>query len=111
VIVHEIPQEISDFGVLIYGGLSRIKALFFNFLSGTLAVAGAFFGIFLSRTVSGVMPILAALTAGGFIYVASSDLIPELHKEAKLFKSMVAFVCFLVGIGLMLVLRLISDVH
>jgi len=108
VIIHEIPQEISDFGVLIYGGLSRIKALLLNLLSGVLAVGGALFGLVLARMTEGVMPILAALTAGGFIYVASSDLIPELHKESKLGKSMTAFVCFLIGIGLMALLKIIN---
>lgn len=105
VIVHEIPQEISDFGVLIFGGLSKGKALFFNFLSATLAVGGALFGVALASMTEGTMPILAAVTAGGFIYVAASDLIPELHKESKLGKSLVAFVCFLVGIGLMILLK------
>lgn len=105
VVIHEIPQEISDFGVLIYGGFSRAKALALNLLSGILAVGGALFGVALARMTEGVMPILAALTAGGFIYVAASDLIPELHKESKLAKSMAAFVCFLVGVGLMVLLK------
>lgn len=105
VIIHEIPQEISDFGVLVYGGINKLKALAFNFLSATLAIAGALVGVFLSNTTAGTMPILAAVTAGGFIYVAASDLIPELHKESKLSKSFIAFVCFLVGVGLMVLLK------
>ena len=105
VVIHEIPQEISDFGVLVYGGISKIKALAFNFLSATLAIIGALVGVFLSNTTTGTMPVLAAVTAGGFIYVAASDLIPELHKESKLSKSLIAFVCFLVGVGLMILLK------
>lgn len=105
VIIHEVPQEISDFGVLVYGGISKAKAIFFNFLSATLAVGGALVGVVLSHHTEGVMPVLAAVTAGGFIYVAASDLIPELHKESKLAKSMIAFVCFLVGVGLMVLLK------
>ena len=105
VIAHEIPQEISDFGVLVYGGFSRLKALVFNFLSGTLAILGAVCGIVLANTVSNVTPFLVALTAGGFIYVAASDLIPELHKESKISKSALALLCFFVGVGLMVVLR------
>ncbi len=108
VVIHEIPQEISDFGVLIYGGLSKAKALFFNFLSATLAIGGALVGVVLAQMTDGAMPILAALTAGGFIYVAASDLIPELHKESRLAKSLAAFVCFLVGIGLMVLLKLMG---
>lgn len=105
VIIHEIPQEISDFGVLIYGGFSKIKALVFNFLSATLAILGTVCGFALINVVQGIMPILAALTAGGFIYVAASDLIPELHKESNFSKSLIAFFCFFAGVGLMIVLK------
>ncbi len=105
VIAHEIPQEISDFGVLIYGGFSKAKALFFNFLSGTLAIAGALCGIVLARATEGMIPLLVALTAGGFIYIAASDLIPELHKESKLAKSAIALLCFFMGVGLMIALK------
>jgi zinc and cadmium transporter len=104
VITHEIPQEISDFGVLIYGGYTKAKALFFNFISGTLAVLGAICGIALTQATKGMLPFIIALTAGGFIYVSASDLIPELHKESNLAKSALALLCFFVGVGLMVVL-------
>lgn len=106
VIVHEIPQEISDFGVLIYGGFSKMKALALNFLSATFAVLGSLFGFALINFAQGLMPLIVALTAGGFIYVSASDLIPELHKESKFPKSLIAFVCFFVGVGLMFVLKI-----
>lgn len=106
VITHEIPQEISDFGVLIYGGLSKSKALLLNFLSATLAIFGAFCGVFLSQVTTGAMPLLVAVTAGGFIYIAASDLIPELHKESDLRKSIIAFLCFFVGVVMMAVLKI-----
>jgi zinc and cadmium transporter len=105
VILHEIPQEISDFGVLVYGGFSKAKALFFNFLSAIFAVIGAVCGYALVNTVEGIIPSLVGITAGGFIYVAASDLIPELHKESKFYKSLIAFGCFFVGLALMIVLR------
>jgi zinc and cadmium transporter len=104
VILHEIPQEISDFGVLIYGGFTRAKALIFNFLSGILAIAGALCGFALINIVNtsqNMMSLLVGLTAGGFIYIAASDLIPELHKESKFYKSLIAFGCFFAGVGLM----------
>ena len=106
VIAHEIPQEISDFGVLIYGGLSKTKALIFNFLSGTLAILGTLCGFVLVNVAQGIMPLLVALTAGGFIYVAASDLIPELHKESQFSKSLIAFGCFFAGVGLMFLLKI-----
>ena len=105
VILHEIPQEISDFGVLIYGGFTKFKALLFNFLSGIFAVIGALCGFALVNTIQGIIPLLTALTAGGFIYISASDLIPELHKESKFIKSLVAFICFFGGVGLMFVFR------
>lgn len=108
VVIHEIPQEISDFGVLLYGGFSKIKALFFNFLSAALAVLGAVCGFALIQIAQGLVPLLVALTAGGFIYVSASDLIPELHKESKFWKSLIAFGCFFVGVGLMYLLRITS---
>lgn len=106
VIIHEIPQEISDFGVLIYGGLSKFRALALNFLSATLAIFGTLCGFLLVSVAQGMMPILVAITAGGFIYVSASDLIPELHKESDFYRSLIAFLCFFVGVGLMVALKL-----
>lgn len=98
---HEIPQEISDFGVLIYGGFSRSKALFFNLLSALTAVLGGVIGFYLSSFVAGFAPALLPITAGGFIYIAASDLIPELHKEKDNNKANLAFLLFLLGIVFM----------
>ena len=105
VIIHEIPQELSDFGVLIYGGFSRKKALFYNFLSALTAFGGAIAGYFLSTKIYGFSYILLSFTAGGFIYISSSDLIPEIHKETEHKKSFLSLVFFLLGIVLMLILK------
>lgn len=110
VITHEIPQEISDFGVLIYGGFTKARALFYNFMSALIAVVGAVIGLILARHIEGVTPLLLAITAGGFIYIAASDLIPELNRELKLSKSILAFIFFLLGLGFMLLLRLFFEV-
>lgn len=101
VIMHEIPQELGDFGVLIYGGFSKAKALVFNFISALTAVAGALIGYFLSDKITNFPSFILPLTAGGFIYIASSDLIPEIHKEKDLKRSTFAFFAFLLGIGFM----------
>ncbi|MFZ5364627.1 MAG: ZIP family metal transporter [Patescibacteria group bacterium] len=106
VITHEIPQEISDFGVLIYGGLTKRKALIFNFLSALLAVAGAIVGLMMASFINGITSLLLAITAGGFIYISASDLIPEVNKEVKLSKSFLSFVFFILGMGLMYILKL-----
>jgi len=98
VILHEIPQELGDFGVLIYGGFTKTKALLFNLLSALTAVVGAIVGYFISSSAANFSYFILPLTAGGFIYIASSDLIPELHKERDTKKSISAFLSFILGI-------------
>ena len=104
VIFHEIPQEIGDFGVLIHGGFSRNKAIFWNFLSALTAVFGAIFALLLNRFISGTELLLVSIAIGGFIYIAGSDLIPELHKEINLKKSLLQILAFLLGIVAMALL-------
>lgn len=105
VIAHEIPQELGDFGVLVYGGFSKQKALFCNFLSALTAFGGAILGYFLSQRINGFSHILLAITAGGFIYISSSDLVPEIHKETNLVKSILSLILFIFGIALMCLLK------
>ncbi len=101
VILHEIPQELGDFGVLVYGGFEKKKALLFNFCTGLTAVLGALFGYFMADTIQNFSRFILPLTAGGFIYIAASDLIPQLHKEPDRKHSSLAFFAFLMGIFLM----------
>ena len=97
VIFHELPQEIGDFGVLVYGGFTRYKALLFNFLSALTAVVGVLISNYFLQDSIGF---LIALAAGGFIYLAASELIPEIQKEENIGKSMIQFVLFILGIAL-----------
>jgi len=101
VIFHEIPQEIGDFGSLVYGGFSRKKAILFNFLSGLLAVLGAIIVLAIGKNTETFLACLIPFTAGGFIYIASSDLIPELHKHTEIKKSFGQLLMFLLGIAIM----------
>ncbi len=101
IILHEIPQEIGDFAVLVYGGFSKKKALTYNFISALMAMIGAIAGYFLSDFALGFSNFILPLTAGGFIYIATSDLIPEIHKESNPRRSTAAFIAFLFGIVLM----------
>ena len=82
VIFHEIPQEIGDFGVLVHGGFTRKKAIFYNFLTSLSALLGAAMVLVLGAFMDGTGVFFLGLAAGGFIYIASSDLIPELHRAA-----------------------------
>lgn len=107
VIFHEIPQEIGDFGVLLHGGFSKSKALWFNFLSALTAVAGGLIAVL----ASGITPItdyLIPLAIGGFIYIAGSDLIPELHKNFETKKSIFQILALIAGITVMSLLLLLE---
>jgi len=105
IILHEIPQELGDFAVLVYGGFTRRKALLFNFASALMAVFGAVTGYFVTDLVKNFTSFILPLTAGGFIYIATSDLIPELHKENDLKRATAAFLAFLLGIIFMALVK------
>lgn len=101
VIFHEIPQEISDFGVLVYAGWSRVRALIFNLLSALAAILGALLVFALETKAENIIPFLIPFTAGGFIYIATADLIPELKKETNPKKSALQLLSILSGFILM----------
>ena len=101
VVLHEIPQELGDFGILIFGGLSRGKALFFNFISALTAVLGALFVYFFSAYIGNLSGFLVPFAAGGFIYIASADLLPELHKERNINRAFVQLFFFLLGVAIL----------
>ncbi|MCD6590580.1 MAG: ZIP family metal transporter [Candidatus Aenigmarchaeota archaeon] len=106
IIGHEIPQELGDFGVLVYGGFNRFRALLFNFVSQLTCVAGGIAGFMLGAVPEFIVYLLP-FAAGGFVYISASDLIPELHREADLKKSMTAFAFFLIGVGFMLGIKML----
>lgn len=106
--LHEIPQEIGDFGVLLYAGFGKKKALAANFLVALTAVLGGIVGYFLSFQMKNFIPYLLPFAAGGFIYIAASDLMPEIKKETNLPKSVISFGIFLLGIMFMFLAKLIS---
>lgn len=108
VILHEIPQEIGDFSVLIYSGIKPKRALFYNFLSALLALVGALFILIFGKALSQPEIWLLPLTCGGFLYIAVADLIPELHKEIQPSRSLLQLFCIILGLGVMILLLLIG---
>jgi zinc and cadmium transporter len=108
VALHEIPQEIGDFGVLLYAGFGKRKALLANFMVALTAIIGGIFGYFLSIQMNYFISYLLPFAAGGFIYIAASDLMPEIRKEASLGKSMLSFGVFLIGVFIMFLVKLIG---
>lgn len=101
VFLHEVPQELGDFAVLVHGGFSKNRAILFNFVTALTSVLGAVLGYFLLVSENFVVYILP-FAAGNFMYIASSDLIPELHKETEIRRSATSFGIFLLGLGLMI---------
>ena len=108
VVFHEIPQEIGDFGVLLHGGFGRKKALALNFVTALTAVAGAVFAIILASYLQDTIIFLTAFAAGGFVYIAGSDLIPELHKRFSARSSVLQVIAILLGIAVMYVLIMLE---
>ena len=108
VIFHEIPQEIGDFGVLVHGGFSRKNALFANFLSALLAVGGAAVAISLGSYTENSIRALGAFAVGGFIYIAGTDLMPELHRKFSTKGSVAELGVMLLGIAVMYALLLLE---
>jgi len=104
VVLHEIPQEIGDFGILIYGGFKKSSALFFNFVSALTAVLGGVIGFLLAGQIGDSIVFLLPFAAGNFIYISASDLIPEIKGGKPDRKSLVCFAVFVLGIVLMLLL-------
>jgi zinc and cadmium transporter len=109
VIFHEIPQELGDFGVLVHGGFSKRKALWFNLLTAITAVFGTVLALIFGQILNGFTPLLLSFAAGNFIYIAGSDLIPELRKdEADFKKAAMQIISICLGITVMLLMLLLE---
>lgn len=104
VIAHEIPHELGDFSILVYGGFSNRKALWFNFLSALTAIAGTVVVFLVSQSVLAASPYLIGFAAGNFLYIAATDLLPELHESHQPVTSVVETVCIVIGIVIMHIL-------
>ena len=107
VIFHEFPQEMGDYGILVYAGFKRSRALLLNFVVALIVVLGGISAVFFIEAVEALSGLLIALSAGGFIYLAASELIPELQKEKGFKKSVVQFVMLILGLALIWSLGLI----
>ncbi len=106
VVLHEIPHEMGDLGILMHAGFSKRKAFLYNFYSGLIAIAGAGAVLLIGTATQGAISIIVPFAAGNFIYIAGSDLVPELHKTKHAGHSLLQLVAILAGIGLMTLLLL-----
>lgn len=100
VIAHEIPHELGDFFLLTYGGFTNKKALWYNFLSALTAIVGTIIVFIFSRDILQFSPYLIGFAAGNFLYIAASDLIPELHEKHNVATSVAQTVCLVAGVAI-----------
>ena len=108
VILHEIPQEIGDFAVLIHAGYPRKKALWLNFLSALTSIVGVVIALVIGSMGDYFNFWILSIVAGGFIYIAVADLIPELHKTKNIKHSVVQIAVVVLGIFSMLLLTFLE---
>ena len=99
---HEIPQEIADFGVFLYSGLSKKKAILFNLLSSLTAIIGAIIGLSLAASFDGFSIIIIPFAAGNFLYIASSNLLPQLHRHCGIKETFFHLLAIILGIILII---------
>jgi zinc and cadmium transporter len=108
VILHEIPQEISDFGVLIHAGYKKGSALLLNFCSALLAVLGVTIALIVGEMAGELVVWAIPFAAGSFIYIATADLIPELQKTKNMGQSLAQLAIVIVGVIAMALLLLVE---
>jgi len=97
IIAHEIPQELSDFGMLIKAGYSRNKALLVNFFAASTVVVGGLIAYFFVTSPETIIPLIG-FAAGNFLYLALSDLVPELHEHTSTKRTIIKFLIMILGI-------------
>lgn len=108
VILHEIPQEVGDFAVLLHAGYPKSRALWLNFLSAITSFLGAVIFFFIGEFYGSLAAWMIPLSAGGFIYIAIADLIPELHKTTRLKYTLMQFFGIGLGVFAMIMLTLLE---
>jgi zinc and cadmium transporter len=106
VVLHEIPQELGDFGILIKSGMSKKKALLLNILSGSTSLVTGIAAWFMLDTMRGFIPYALAFSASSFLYIALADLIPEMHRKTSIKDSILQFALIITGIVLIYIILL-----
>jgi zinc and cadmium transporter len=111
VLVHELPQEFGDFGVLIRSGLSVRKALLFNLLSGLTAIVGAAIGLLLGHLSEDVAQYLIPIATGNFLYLALATLVPMVQGAHSLRRALPRLGVLVLGIVLMWLVEVLTHVE
>lgn len=108
VVLHEIPQEIGDFGVLVSAGFTRKRAILVNFLTALTAIVGTIVALSFGASATTLTDYALPFTAGGFIYIAATDLLPTLQKETRISRSVMQIAAIVLGLALMVGLKTIE---
>lgn len=111
IVLHEIPQELGDMGILLHAGFDKRRALLFNLLSACAAIFGTIGALILGASIAGFAEWMLPLAAGGFIYLAAAELVPELQDERRVGKTLKQLAFLIAGIGLMFVVDQIKPDH
>ena len=104
ILIHELAHETGDFGILLHSGFSKKKAFLFNFISSSTTIPAAIVGYYLIGIIDTIVPFVLAISAASFIYIALSDLTPDLHQHTDLKYSFRQFLFIILGILLMILL-------
>ena len=104
ILVHEIAHETGDFGILLHSGYTKKKAFLYNIISSSTTIPAAIIGFFVIGALTTVIPFILAISASSFIYIALTDLTPELHQHTDLKYSMRQLLMIITGILLIILL-------
>jgi len=108
IFAHEIPQETGDFGILLHSGYSKKKAFLYNTLSSITTIPSAIISFFILDTITNVVPYMLAISAASFLYIALSDLAPELHQKVGLKHVIKQLLIILTGVAVMAILFILG---
>lgn len=104
IIAHEIPQETGDFGILLHSGFSKRKAYLYNALSSSTTIPASIIAYFILGILSAIVPYVLAISAASFLYIALSDLTPELHQRLGLKHGLRQLILIILGITTMILI-------
>lgn len=110
VIAHEIPQEVGDFAILIDKNYSKKKAFILNSLSGSTTIPAAIISYFILESISLLIPYVLVISAASFLYIALSDLTPELHQKLGIKYGLRQLVLIFAGIGTMIFIFILKSI-
>ena len=109
ILLHEVPHELGDLGVFVYSGFSRKKSLVINFICQLMAVVGVFVAQALYGWNNSLELFLLPFAAGGLLYIAATDLVPEIHKDKDMIRSVISLLLFVLALVFMYYMKILFE--